>query len=497
MSKLSCMKFAILTLLSFSYCFLLAQEKPIPFALIDVAYPITNLQKSPKSGKLFVSLSGGRFLLFNSGENRLQDQAVPQWKNFSTEGFELGGDAEFSADEKYILVLEKIKIYNYDKVQVKPRRMIVLETASGKLVYEMDGIQIAQFMEGSDKVIAFREEEMIIYELDSHQKSIIKAPLEIETASINQAGNLLAISYDAGMEEFKAKHGAGYNRQELKNAIKNKKLIAFFEYPSLKKVSTLHEEVDVVFDMEFTSDDNYLLFYSRTKQLEHQHSTALNGADKTRDLNQYQRVDLANMVVDNQNFIYQTSEAQSNHDLDLAAGLFVYGDNRGFLAAKREIVVVNFNKQQDYLGKYTYQGRSGTRNLHSTAFAIMDDHTILVANGMKLSYWDFRTLPEYAEFIEPMNENAILDKAISQLDEELDKDDSKLSTTIAKKKISGLFIFTITVQKAGEVVSVYAQSDDKTNISMQNMLKDIIMKYKFDVTIPKNERIKFTYTFNI
>ena len=53
----------------------------------------------------------------------------------------------------------------------------------------------------------------------------------------------------------------------------------------------------------------------------------------------------------------------------------------------------------------------------------------------------------------------------------------------------------ITIQKNGEVVSIFAQSDEKTNIPMQNMLKDIILRYRFDVTVPKNERLKFTYTF--
>jgi hypothetical protein len=491
------MKFILPLVLLFTYTILSAQEKPLPFTLADVAYPVTNLKKDPGSGRLFMSLTGGRFLLFDDSKGRLQNQSIPLWKNFSVEGFDLGGNAEFSKDGKYILITEKIQIQNFDKVQVKPFQMVVVESTTGKVVYHLDGIYSAQFLDDADVVVAFTDEEIISYDLNSGAKQELKAPLEIETASINHAGNLLAISYDAGIEEFKSKQGAGYNRKELKNARKNKKLIAFFEYPSLKKINVISEEVDVVFSMEFTSDDQYLIFYNRTRQVEHQHVNVLNGTDKTRDLNQYQRVDLANMTVDNKNFIYQTSEAQSNHDLDLASGLFVYGDNRGFLAAKREIVVVNFNLQQDYIGKYTYQGRTGTHNLYSTAFAIINDHTILVANGMKFSYWDFRALPEYAEFIEPMNENSILDKITSQLEDDLDKADSKLSGSIAKKNIRGLFIFTLTVQNSGEVVSIYTQSDDKTNINMQNMLKDIMMKYKFDVKIPKNERIKFTYAFNL
>lgn len=491
------MKIITLSFLLLVYQFVQAQLKPVPFSLAEVSYPITGMKKSPGAGLLFVSLSGGRFLLFDAGKSRLHDQSAPLWKNFSVEGFEYGGNAFFSGDEKYILVLEKRMLYNYDKVQVKPFRCVVLETSTGSVTASFEEVLSAQFTGKSNELLLFNEDEIIKYNLQSKQKETIQSPLGIEAAAVNQSGNLLAISYDAGKEEFKTKHGAGYNRKEVKNALKNKKLIAFYEYPSLKHKVTLSEEVDVVFEMEFTADDRFLLFYSRTRQAEHSHSSGLNSTDKMRDLNQFQRVDMNTFVVDNLNFIYQTSESQANHDLDISTGLFVYGDNRGFLSAKREVVAVNFYRQQEYLGKYTYQGRTGTRNLYSTAFAIMDPNTILVANGMKLSYWDFKLLPEYAEFIEPMNENALLDQAVAQLNADLDNPESKLSENIAKKKISGLYIFTFTVQKSGEVASIFTQSDDKTNISFQNMLKDLMMKYRFDITVPKNERIKFTYTFNL
>lgn len=95
----------------------------------------------------------------------------------------------------------------------------------------------------------------------------------------------------------------------------------------------------------------------------------------------------------------------------------------------------------------------------------------------------------------PVNENAILTAVINRLDNDLQNPESSLSKSISKHQITGLFLLNITIQKNGEVVSIFAQSDEKTNISMQNMLKDMILKYRFNVSVPKNERLKFTYTF--
>ena len=213
------------------------------------------------------------------------------------------------------------------------------------------------------------------------------------------------------------------------------------------------------------------------------------------DLNQFQRIDMRSFKVDNANFIYQTSEQLANFDITPSSTLFSYNDNKGLFAGKREVYVVNFQQQQEIIGKFTFQGRTKTRNLYQAALAFIDQSVILVANGLKLTYWNFEELPNYVEYVEPVNENAILDAAIGQLDSDLQNPQSSLSKSISKHQIAGLFLLNITIQKNGEVVSIYAKSDDKTNIPMQNMLKDIILKYRFDVTVPKNERLKFTYTF--
>ena len=128
------------------------------------------------------------------------------------------------------------------------------------------------------------------------------------------------------------------------------------------------------------------------------------------------------------------------------------------------------------------QGRTKTKNLYQAALSFIDESTVLVANGLKLTYWNFAELPDYVEFIEPVNENAILDAASGQLDNDLQNPESSLSKNISKHQIAGLFLMNITLQKNGEVVSIFAQSDEKTNISLQNMLQDIPLRCLHDVT---------------
>lgn len=88
--------------------------------------------------------------------------------------------------------------------------------------------------------------------------------------------------------------------------------------------------------------------------------------------------------------------------------------------------------------------------------------------------------------------------AINQLNTDLENPGSDLAKNIIKLNITGIYLFDLTVQKKGQIVTIFAESDDKTDIPKQNALKDLLLKYKFkDIVVSPNQRLKFRYTFNI
>ncbi len=488
-------------ILFLSFIFILltakAQDKPTAINLADIAYPVLTMKKSPSAKYIFLTLSGGRFLLYDIARERLNENSLPIWKNMNISGFEIGGDAEFSSNEEYILVSEQNALYAHEKLKIKPFKICVLQTSNGNVIFETNNVNNAQFLNDNETLLLTHDGGIATYNIRTKIKGALAKIDNCEIACLNKRENILAVSYDPESTEFRSADGAGENKKEVRNAVKHKRLITFYNYPEMTKSGTIKEEIDIVFKMQFTADDNYLLFFSRTGQAEHTNVSVLNGMDKANDLNQFQRINMLDLTVDNLNFIHQTSNPMSNFDVDLNSGVFVYGDNRGFLSGKQEVVIADFNNQNAVPGKFTFQGRTNSRNVFSPAFSIIDASNVLVANKLALSYWDFKKLPIYVDYIDPVDNNAFLEKAIEQLDNDLQSPQSELVKTITKKKISGLFLLNITIQKGGEVVSVFALSDEKTNISMQNALKDIMLKYRFNIAIPKNERIKFAYTFNL
>ena len=85
-------------------------------------------------------------MLYDISKGKLDENSRPLWKNFDSKGFAIGGDAEFSNDEKYILVTEQNALYARDKVKIEPFRINVLDVSNGKLVLETNGVNSARFL---------------------------------------------------------------------------------------------------------------------------------------------------------------------------------------------------------------------------------------------------------------------------------------------------------------------------------------------------------------
>ena len=206
------MKLFSAAILFFLSTALFAQPTPQPITLADVAYPILGMKKSPSSKFLFLSLAGGRFLLYDISKGNLDENSKPLWKNFDSKGFAIGGDAEFSTDEKYILVSEQNAMYARDKVKIEPFRINVLDVGSGQLVYETDGVNSAQFLGDNTSVLMAYDDGIVAYNFINKVKGEKKKIESCEIACLNHAGNILSVSYDADKEEFKKEGNSWFLR---------------------------------------------------------------------------------------------------------------------------------------------------------------------------------------------------------------------------------------------------------------------------------------------
>lgn len=114
--------------------------------------------------------------------------------------------------------------------------------------------------------------------------------------------------------------------------------------------------------------------------------------------------------------------------------------------------------------------------------------TLVFALMVMLSFGQKKQLVEYKD--------AIVLKAVAELDSVSALPDSDFLKEIRESKISGNYVFDITIREKGLVATVFVVNDGENPIEKQNLMKDIVKRYRFSFKVPKGKSYKFQYTFS-
>ncbi len=90
---------------------------------------------------------------------------------------------------------------------------------------------------------------------------------------------------------------------------------------------------------------------------------------------------------------------------------------------------------------------------------------------------------------------AVEQQAFLELAQAISPPDGSLYKFGIKNKIVGEYTFRLTLEKDGQVTSVFVVDKKNGNIESQNQLKDKIFDFQFDFKMPKKQDFKINYTF--
>lgn len=469
----------------------------------DCNYPILGIETNNASDKLVITASEGRVFYLNVADVQTKDDVVPIWKNLSLTGYKLGGKPQFNYNDNYILIQESSALKTAaTSRKVKDIKYCVLNALDGKIIFEGENVNSVQFVNGKNQLLISTDDGIIVKDFIS---STIITELKIpkcEIAAISNDLKTIAISYDPDKADFKEVESIGANKSELRKAIWNKRLVAFYSYPELKKMHQSSEELDIIYSLKFTADDSQLYLFSRNVEAERIGTAGLNNMSMTAaDVRRQSNIQVLNAKTGQliKEIYHATAEPDACFKINNDSKYFSVSDNDGFIGRKKKVVVFDVTKQDNKIAQYRYQGKKESSNIFPIYFSYLNNKPIMfLSNGTKLIEWNFDVLKDYTDYIEGIDNDSLQIKAVSQLNTDLASNESSLSKSIIKQNINGIFLFDITVQKKGQVVTVFAASDEKTNIPFQNSLKDILLKYKFNnIDLPLNQKLKFRYTFNV
>ena len=86
-------------------------------------------------------------------------------------------------------------------------------------------------------------------------------------------------------------------------------------------------------------------------------------------------------------------------------------------------------------------------------------------------------------------------QAFLELAQAMSPPDGSLYKFGIKNKIVGEYTLRLTLEKDGQVTSVFVVDKKNGNIESQNLLKDKIFDFQFDFKMPKKQDFKINYIF--
>ncbi|MCC6635426.1 MAG: hypothetical protein IT251_07980 [Chitinophagaceae bacterium] len=450
---------------------------------------ITDMTLSPDNKTLFLTGYGGRAYLYDATE---KGKIKPIWKNSSLSGLSTGAICSFSQDGKYIMIrglkstiakTRAVLFSNYPKSWQKDDDVCVLDAVTGNTIFSTPNAY-AISISNNTAFVSDKDGFKFFSLPDGKLTKTIKVE-DNEYAAISPSGKYIVESWDADKQTFKDVPSIVHRRTELKNAYRAKKILVIYETSNLDKpIAYSNDEIDVVTNMQFSPDEKFV--YLQMQLAGQENSTVPNPYA-------FQRVNIATGEID-KSFGIKANYCKVDFENNKVTSL-VAGGNIGLL---KQVRVQDMNNAEDLSYFETRYKFMKTSTMFSPIALVSKSSLAYVYYEKNLYEWDYKILKKYFKKGATATDEELAIMADSLLDASLEDPNSKISKEIKKKEISGNYIMDITITgPKGAVATIFCESDEKTNIPMQNALKDIIKKQEFDLNLPKNKRLKFRYTFQL
>lgn len=170
-----------------------------------------------------------------------------------------GSTVSFSDGGKYLL-LQEIGFSDFSQNKNRAIDYQIIDLTTGNVVKKFDKIQDVVIAADEQTAVSLNNNEITFWSLPSGEKT--------KSFNIGVAGNALALSHDKKtlavsqpVVEAEAKSYFGKDKKGLKSAVKYKQIVTLFESENGKKIKTIGEFYDLIYNLAYLPDNDILLVF--------------------------------------------------------------------------------------------------------------------------------------------------------------------------------------------------------------------------------------------
>ena len=292
-----------------------------------------------------------------------------------------GSRLSFSASGKY-LIAQEVGFSDFSQNKDRTIDYEIIDPASGKLVKRYEKVQDVAISTTENLAVSLNEDEITYWQLPSGEKiKSFTVPGATNAITFSPDGNTLAISQIVDAIDYKSQFKK--DKKGLKNVVKFKQVVGLFDATSGKKLKTVAEFYDLVYNLSFLPGEDILAVF-QTPDIRIQVNN--------RRLSYVNLIDVAAMQPLRKGF---TSMSMNQPDMKTSS------DRRYFAINSKgnrfqEMHLYNYEsgslEKRFELAHRLFEKADGERIIKSSrpAFVFLpDNRSILIGMGNQLIKWNF------------------------------------------------------------------------------------------------------------
>jgi len=198
---------------------------------------------------------------------------IMDWTNrkfiqeFNAGSWNLGSKISYSDGGKY-LIQQEISYLDFSQNRDRIIDFEIIDAATGKQIKRFEKVQDLVVSSDEKYAVCLSNDEASFWNLTAGPKEkSIGIPNAAKAIALSPDGKTLAISVMINPEDLKNRFKK--DKKGLKNAVKYKQMVSFYDVQTSAKIKTVDELYDIIYNLSF-SPDGALLFVSQTPEIRNQ-----------------------------------------------------------------------------------------------------------------------------------------------------------------------------------------------------------------------------------
>ncbi len=221
--------------------------------LISSESEISGLAISPDQKTLAISFCKSELIKLVDWQNRKITKEINAgiWNS--------GSRLSFSAKGMY-LIAQEIGFSDFSQNKDRTIDYEIIDTTSGKIIKKFARVQDVVVSTDEQLAASLNDDEITFWQLPSGEKiRSVTIPGATNALAISPDGKTMAVSQTVDASDFKSQFKK--DKKGLKNAVKYKQVVGLFDAATGKKMQTIAEFYDLVYNLSFLPGEDILAVF--------------------------------------------------------------------------------------------------------------------------------------------------------------------------------------------------------------------------------------------